>query len=523
MGQKRTLKISLRETSTGLPIAEPFILQQRVAATLDERVVELEGKLRLLQSRLNDILTRSADEGARNAAALFETVGSFFLRLSADAEAGPPRRTALELGSLIETISATHETLTLPTPRDPRATICVEAGGPIDTLHRCILALNRTGVCAQAEIVVLDTGEHEDVALLPTIVRNLRYIRVRDDILVERNRIAEQARTELVVFLAGQSVVAERWFTEIDETFRMHPRAGVVGGKIVREDGVLEHAAVLLDGFGRLHDLGAGRIDGDPTCNFTRAVDAVGDYGIAFRRSAFVQAGGFDPVLIEPATATVDLCFRLGQANWSALFQPLASMLWRDGGSERSRWVLEDLNARTGAIELLRDRWASKITALSTLKNDNPFFQGRALYAGGQTVMSSNELLADLEVMKSLKEIDYEVTYGRVLDGHRDSTDVELLARQGIKSLYRPFYNSIEEYLRKHGEDLSLVYIPERSANVDDVDHLKALASEAQIVVGRRDLTEIVGKIKRTAGKEWTARATATTEPPTPPPVPANR
>jgi hypothetical protein len=284
------------------------------------------------------LIRLSAQESGAATSVLFETIGSFFVQLAEDAKSGTPRRSTPRLGSLIETIVASHPTLNLPIPKTPIATIYIDACAPLHDIYTCISALYSRGICEDANIVLLDAGQYDDAALVPTVVRNLRYVHIWGEFLVECNKIASSAQTDIIVFLAAPALVSEGWLTEIAATFERDLKIAIVGGKIVREDGILQHTGLMMDPAGRVSDWGAGQLDDEPSCNISRPVDGFGRYAFAIRQSAFLEVGGFDPNFSEPAAAVLDLCIRLRGLGGIAQYQPLARAIWLDATAS-TYWV----------------------------------------------------------------------------------------------------------------------------------------------------------------------------------------
>lgn len=467
LGKKRKLTVVLRETETGAIISKPRLLVRPDVVTLDDRVAELEGAIKLLQSRLTELLDQSTRQNSANSAALFQTVGSFFMQLAADSETSTAQPGPL--GAMLGTLAATYGTLVLPRPEAPVATLCLEADAPLAELHDCLRTLANNGICANADVVVLDPGTYEDVALLPALLRNARYIRAREELLAERNAIAAESGTELIVFLSAHARPERGWLEELHGVFAAG-NVAAVGGKIARSDGILEHTGLVLRDAGHFVDFGAGELDGDPSCGYVRSVDALGAYAAAFRRASFIAAGGFDVSLLEVPAAMLDLCLRLAGREESVIYQPFARALWRDGATERSGWVVEDLSARPGFYDLLKQRWMDRLAAISMARRETQGRTGRALL-----LPSGND---DLATAKTLALQGYEVTYGQIFGSPGDE-GFEIMARAGIRALSAPFFASLEAYLRQEGETLDLIHAP--AAQDSRLDRFKALVPNAKI------------------------------------------
>jgi GT2 family glycosyltransferase len=126
-------------------------------------------------------------------------------------------------------------------------------------------------------------------------------------------------------------------------TMESHPEAAVVGPRLLREDGSLDHAAKrsfptplsALGHFtgigrrsgatGRLASYSAPKVESGP-------VDSVNGAFMLIRRDAFEAAGGFDEgywMYMED----LDLSYRLAQAGWTSWYEPDAVVTHIKGGT----------------------------------------------------------------------------------------------------------------------------------------------------------------------------------------------
>jgi N-acetylglucosaminyl-diphospho-decaprenol L-rhamnosyltransferase len=126
-------------------------------------------------------------------------------------------------------------------------------------------------------------------------------------------------------------------------TMRAHPEVAVVGARLLREDGSLDHASKrsfptplsALGHFtgvgrrpsarGRLAAYGAPDVDSGP-------VDAVNGAFMLMRRDVFEQLGGFDEgywMYMED----LDLSYRLARAGWLSWYEPDAVVTHVKGGT----------------------------------------------------------------------------------------------------------------------------------------------------------------------------------------------
>ena len=476
-GQGRGLRVTLREASTGLEIGSPFVLYRKAAAKLDDRIVELERRIRLLQSRLEDALDQTSRETATSSAALFQTTADFFTRLAADTAAGVSASGA-GLSDLIRTVSMNYETLILPRAAAPVATICITAGARLADVYACLAAI-ATNVGAEADVVLLDDGRYDDVPLLPSLVRNLRYVRIQDGILAERNRLADEVRTDFIVFMSPYAHPDPQWLSEVREAFNTFQDAGAVGSKVVRQDGVTEHAGLMLEDATRFRDFGVGEVNRAGSGDFVRRCDALGDYAAAFRRNAFTNAGGFDTTLGEPAAATLDLCFRLRGHGCTTVFQSLGSVLWTDAKSDRTRWVVEDLNLPDDANALLLDRWSETFASMLISAEKKP---KTALLLSQTPNGAASTIAEEMRRISFFEKPAGTLIFAWLFDDE-NVPEYKMLLRQGIRALRKDCFKSLGHFLQMEGQTIGVMYSAAALGPQSEIMSLMHLLPHAEIVV----------------------------------------
>ena len=157
------------------------------------------------------------------------------------------------------------------------------------------------------------------------------------------NLAARRGTAPYLLALNPDTTVTDRALDTVLETIEGHPEVGVIGPRLLRPDGSLDHAAkrsfpTPLSALGHFTGLGKGtRASGKlaayraPEVESGR-VDAVNGAFMLMRRSAFEQAGGFDEgywMYMED----LDFCYTLAQQGWVVWYEPQATVLHVKGGT----------------------------------------------------------------------------------------------------------------------------------------------------------------------------------------------
>ncbi len=484
LAERGTLTVAVQESRSGRNLSDPITMRLGRLAAAEERIEDLERNIRLLQGQLEELRRHAeARDDDRAARALFGTVAAFFNDLAQDGTDGAARGLGnASLSAALAEVTGRWAPLSLRVPEQPIATICLAATAPLDALRDCIGALQAAGLDAVADFVVLDDGgQGSAAALLPTIVRNLRYVFQHDGagLVAGRNEIVATARGAMIVFLSPACRPASGWLDEMAATFADHPDADVVCGRLVREDGLLQHAGLFAGGQDRLRDHGRLAPADTPEFRFCRRVDAAAGFAVAVRRAAFLAAGGFSPLFRSFGHALVDLCARL---PGDVLYQPTAVARFLELGSDAdgappdlSRPDEETLRLR----ERLHEGWPAPVQ-----------FVGRALVIDDNPPRPQHDAgsIATHEQMQILRRLGYRVTFAPLHAADLTDSVLDELGRDGIELAAAPHFPSVTEYLQAEGRNLDLVHIY-RYANVAMLqERVRDLAPQAKLIFATADL-----------------------------------
>ncbi len=393
---RRTQTFTVVDTTTRTPVGTPFIFVNKHVRGVEDRLIELEARNRLLESRLED-LTRLARDAATPPSELFSVVGAFFTRLAEDMEKGTvPASLEQRLDALVKTAIKSYPTITFPIPDRLVVTVLVQASTcSLAQLHLCLASLQRAGAGKVARVIVIDTGEIDEVSLVPTVVRGIHYVRTVASLSSEWAEAERGDASDIVVLLSGRAVITPFWLTELIDSFAQNSRAGALGGVAIDADGIVYHGGLRLDE-GLLEDVMIHDTEADDELLSAYPVHALSHHAAAFRRSALRDVGTIDGAFGDDLGAgVIDLCLRLRRAGWSILAQPFAKLTLQG-----ETWVTPSLAVTSRAGDLLRSRWFE------------PQVEHRPLLAGSAVILGqAGEFAEELRAVQHLRNADYSVRY----------------------------------------------------------------------------------------------------------------
>ena len=231
----------------------------------------------------------------------------------------------------------------------PRLSVIVVSYDCRTLVEDCLASLERCREELALEVILVDNdstdGTPEAVAeRFPWVVlmaqgENLGFSRAN-------NLGIERARGEHLLLLNPDTVVPPDTLPLALDELGRRPEVGMLGVKLVRPDGSLDHAAkrgfpspgsslYYFTGLARLFPRSprfsqytAGHVDPDETA----AVDAVNGAFMLVRRAALEDVGGLDEdywLYMED----LDWCYRFWQRGWQVLYWPGAEVVHVKGGS----------------------------------------------------------------------------------------------------------------------------------------------------------------------------------------------
>jgi GT2 family glycosyltransferase len=267
--------------------------------------------------------------------------------------------------------------VSIPSGEAPDLDVVIVSYRCRELLRRCLEALRAHPPAGAMRVVVVDNAsadgtvemvraEYPEVELRAS-ERNLGFA-------AATNLGARAGTAAYVLALNPDTAVTSGALDTALETISERPEVAVVGPRLLRPDGTLDHASkrsfpTPLSALG--HFTGAGRRSGAPerlaayrAPRIERGpVDAVNGAFMLMRRSAFEEMGGFDEgywMYMED----LDLSYRLAQAGYVSWFEPDAVVTHVKAGttggerSPRLNWAFHRGMARFYRAHYAADRHA---------------------------------------------------------------------------------------------------------------------------------------------------------------------
>lgn len=385
----------------------------------------------------------------------------------------------------------------LPCLGSPLVSIVIPVYGKIAYTYHCLRSLWSHESRYSFEVIVVDDKSPDNTADVLKTIGGLRVVTNEENLGFIRscNSGARQARGQLLVMLNNDTVVRPGWLDELVDTFNCIPNAGLVGSKLLYPDGRLQEAGGVIWSDGSGWNYGRLKDPNRPEFCYLRDADYCSGASLMIRMSLFEQLGGFDEHYIPAYGEDSDLAFKVRDAGYRVLYQPLSEVIHFEGvtsGKEVSSGVkaYQVENAKK-----LYARWAAAMSvhgepgvAPDLAKDRN--ISGRVLVLDHCTPTPDQDAgsITAVNMMRILQGVGFKVTFAPednflYLDPYTHD-----LQRIGIECLYAPYVTSVEQHLAECGAQYDVVVVFRLLAAERNIPLIRKYCPNAKIVFHTSDL-----------------------------------
>ncbi len=220
-------------------------------------------------------------------------------------------------------------------------------------LPACLQSVTKALQNLNSEIIVLDNGSEEPIGETEKkYFSNVRWLHSDENLGFGKgcNLAAAQATKSHLFFINPDTIISENAFEKMLAFMQEHVDAGIVGCRILNEDGSLQYAcrrsfpsplSAVFKTFGLAKLFPRSRFFASYNMTYldpdaTVEVDAVSGSFFCIRRELFEQIGGFDKDYFMYAE-DLDLCLRVQKAGYKNYYAPVANILHFKGQSSKTR------------------------------------------------------------------------------------------------------------------------------------------------------------------------------------------
>ena len=362
--------------------------------------------------------------------------------------------------------------------------------------HACLASLQERQGTERFEVVVVDDCSTDETAEAAPRIPGVVYLRneTNSGFIASCNRGAEKARGKYLVFLNNDTLVRDGWLRTLMDTFAEDPYAGIVGAKLIYPDGRLQEAGGIMwrDASGWNY----GKFDdpAKPEYNYLREVDYCSAAALMIPKSLFQSVGGFDPRYAPAYYEDTDLAFKVRQAGYKVLYQPLGEVIHYEGATGGTDLATgtkkhQDINRSTFA-----ETWAAELVK-RPVSGDAAFLRRAA--TGRKNILVIDHYVPSpdrdsgslrmFQVLKLLRQLGHRVTF--IPDNLANVAPYTgELQKRGIEVVYYPYVKNVRDYLISHGSDFDAVVLSRCDFARKHIADVRLHAPQSRIIFDTVDL-----------------------------------
>lgn len=197
------------------------------------------------------------------------------------------------------------------------------------------LASLRENYKDQIQLILIDSGSSDEVRHIEHYIHGADIIRTLGNVgfLKGCNQALPLVKADYTLYLNNDVELMPNAVDMALARFVKDPRAGAVGAKLVRTNGLLQEAGCIVWRDGSVVGYLRDQRPDVPEANYVRSVDFCSAAFLMVRTKLLKDLSGFDPDYAPAYFEETDLCVRINQKNMEVVYDPAVVVLHYEYGT----------------------------------------------------------------------------------------------------------------------------------------------------------------------------------------------
>ena len=392
-------------------------------------------------------------------------------------------------------------TMELQCPESPEVSVVIPVYGNCHLTLHCLKSLTAITDERPFEVIVVDDASPDESGEVLSAIPGVRYLRNESNLgfLHSCNRGAAEARGHYLLLLNNDTLVQDGAIDALATTFDLHTDAGLVGAKLYFNDGSLQEAGGIVFSDGSALNYGRDDDPRKPEYNYVRDTDYCSGAAIMLPLPLWHELGGFDEYYVRAYYEDTDLAFRVREAGYRVLYQPFAKIIHSEGATSGTDLSQGEKRYQAENRHRFLKRWRKTLENCHLAPNSpadlakNRDAKARALILDWAIPMPDHDSgsVDTFNLVRMLARLGIRTVFA----SHRDldywGTYTDDLQQLGVETLYAPYCNSLESYLKQAGKGIDYVLVHRVGVFKECASLLRTHCPNARLVFHTVDLHHI--------------------------------
>lgn len=217
----------------------------------------------------------------------------------------------------------------------PEVSIIIPVYNQFGYTYNCLKSILVYSGNVKYEVIVADDSSQDYVKELEKVVSGINVIHNKENLCFLRNcnNAAQKAKGKYILFLNNDTQVQPDWLEPMTSLLDKNDDIGMVGAKLVYQDGSLQEAGGILWRDGSAWNYGHLMNPDAPEYCYVKEVDYISGAAIMIRTALWKEIGGFDDAFAPAYYEDTDLAFEVRKHGYKVCLQPKSVVVHFEGVS----------------------------------------------------------------------------------------------------------------------------------------------------------------------------------------------